>query len=121
MTAGQRIYNRRKELGISIEEIAEKVGVSPSTIFRYESGDIAKIPVNTLYLIADALNVSPDFLLSEQDALKQQCTLGTNNDAYILNQLCLRPELRELMDLALKADTREVRKIIRMAELMREK
>ena len=40
MDIGERIKKRRKELGLSAEQIAEKLGVSPATIYRYESNDI---------------------------------------------------------------------------------
>ena len=37
---GEQIKKRRKQLGMSADELAEKLGVSRSTIFRYEKGDI---------------------------------------------------------------------------------
>lgn len=40
---------RRKELGMSADDLAEALGVSRSTIFRYESGQIQKIPINVAY------------------------------------------------------------------------
>ena len=38
MNVGERIKLRRKELKISADTLAERVGVSRSTIFRYERG-----------------------------------------------------------------------------------
>ena len=40
---GKRITLRREELGASMEEIAQKVGVHKSTIQRYEAGSIQRI------------------------------------------------------------------------------
>ena len=48
MTTGERMKERRKSLGISAEYVAEKLGVSPATIYRYEKGDIEKMPGNVL-------------------------------------------------------------------------
>ena len=45
---GERMQTRRKELGISADTLAEYLGVSRSTIFRYENGDIEKVPANLL-------------------------------------------------------------------------
>ena len=42
MTTGERIKCRRKELSMSAEQLAEKVSLSPATIYRYEKGDIEK-------------------------------------------------------------------------------
>ena len=35
MDVGKRIKDRRKELGLSAERVAEIMGVSPSTVYRY--------------------------------------------------------------------------------------
>ena len=39
MTTGERMKQRRKEIGFSAEKVAERLGVSPATIYRYEKGD----------------------------------------------------------------------------------
>lgn len=54
---------RRKVLGISAEYVAEKLGVSPATIYRYEKGDIEKMPGNILDPIARILCTSPAYLM----------------------------------------------------------
>ncbi len=35
---GTRAKNRRVEMGLSLEQMAEKVGVTEAQMFRYESG-----------------------------------------------------------------------------------
>ena len=42
MTTGERIKLQRKKLSMSAEQLAEKVNLSPATIYRYEKGDIEK-------------------------------------------------------------------------------
>lgn len=68
MTTGQRMSNRRKELCLSAERIAELLGVSPATIYRYENGSIDKIPGDRLAPIADALQTTPAYLMGWEDA-----------------------------------------------------
>lgn len=63
MTTGELIRARRKEIAMSAERLAEKVGVSPATIYRYEKGDIEKVPVDVLKNIATALNTTPAYLM----------------------------------------------------------
>lgn len=63
MTTGERMKERRKALGISAEYVAEKLGVSPATIYRYEKGDIEKMPGNILEPIARVLCTSPSYLM----------------------------------------------------------
>ena len=54
---------RRKALGISAEYVAEKLGVSPATIYRYEKGDIEKMPGNVLEPISKILCTTPAYLM----------------------------------------------------------
>ena len=48
MSTADRMKQRRKELGLSAESVAEKLGCSPATIYRYENGDIEKMPIDIL-------------------------------------------------------------------------
>ncbi|MGG4607256.1 helix-turn-helix domain-containing protein [Providencia sp. Me31A] len=52
---GIKIKNRRKELGLSGSNLANKLNLSQQQISRYENG-INKIPINHLVDIAEALN-----------------------------------------------------------------
>lgn len=64
---GKRMQERRKELGISADTLAEHLGVSRSTVFRYENGDIEKVPANLLSDIAKLLRTSEAFLMGWED------------------------------------------------------
>ncbi len=64
MTIGQRIKERRKQAGLSVDELADRLGKNRATIYRYESDDIKKLPVDMLEPIAKALGVTPADLLS---------------------------------------------------------
>lgn len=63
MTVGERMKARRKSLGISADKVAEALGVSRSTIFRYEKGDIDKVPSEQLEPIARVLKTSVGYLM----------------------------------------------------------
>lgn len=63
MTIGQRIKARRKELDMSAEQLANKLGKSRATIFRYENGDIKNLPLDILTPIAEALATTPAYLM----------------------------------------------------------
>lgn len=53
----QLIHNRRKQLNLTIEQLAEKSNVSISLISRIERGDVANISINKLADIAKALDL----------------------------------------------------------------
>lgn len=86
MTTGQRMKIRRKEIGLSAERLAELLGVSPATIYRYENGDIEKVPGDRLGPIAEALRTSPAFLMGWDDA----------TDASLPLNIIPMPEMRKI-------------------------
>lgn len=67
MTTGERMRLRRKEIGISAEQVAEHLGVSPATIYRYEKGDIEKVPGDSLAEIAKILKTTPIYLMGWEE------------------------------------------------------
>lgn len=67
MDIGTKIKERRKELKMSADDLALALEKDRSTIFRYESGDIEKMPVSILPSIAKALNVSIGYLLGLEE------------------------------------------------------
>lgn len=63
----ERIKMRRKEIGLSAETVAEQLGVSPATIYRYENNDIKKFPTDILVPLAKVLRTTPAYLLGNDD------------------------------------------------------
>ena len=59
---GEQLRARRHELGWSLRELADRLGVSPSLISQIERGR-ANPSVSTLYSIVQALDISLDELL----------------------------------------------------------
>ena len=60
--AAKRLQERIDELGLTYEAVAAKTGFSKSVIYRYAHGQVQKIDLSRLAIIADALNVSPEWL-----------------------------------------------------------
>ena len=67
MTVGARIQQRRKELDMTAAELGRRIGKNRSTVFRYENGDIDKLPVDVLKPIAEALLTTPEALMGWED------------------------------------------------------
>lgn len=74
MKVGQRIKARREELGISAEELGQKIGKAKTTIYRYELGLIEKLPTSVLESIASALRTSPAYLMGWTDNIAPTST-----------------------------------------------
>ena len=61
------IRNRRKELGLTLEEVGKRVGVSRATVMRWETGEIKNLGRDKIATLAAALQVSPEYLLGWTD------------------------------------------------------
>ena len=67
MTVGERIKERRRNLGLSVDEIAAKLDKDRATIYRYENNYIKDMPLNTLEPIAEVLHTTPAYLMGWAD------------------------------------------------------
>lgn len=66
----KRIKEKRTALGLTLVELASKVGVRDATIQRYESGEIKNIKKSTIVKLAKALNTTPAYLMGwEEDSI----------------------------------------------------
>ncbi len=63
MTIGERIRQCRDKLGMSQTALADKVDSTKQNIYKYETGIITNIPSDKIEQIADALNVTPAYLM----------------------------------------------------------
>ena len=94
MTIGERIKKIRKEKNISVDYLAKELGVSKTTIYRYEDSTIEKIPINIFDKLCVILDVSPAELM------------GNNNNNAIPSELpseFLNPQ--DAMEFILKTPT----------------
>lgn len=64
MTALSEVMKkRRKELGLTLAQVADAVGVTEATAQRWESGNIKSVRHDKITLLADVLKVSPADLM----------------------------------------------------------
>jgi transcriptional regulator with XRE-family HTH domain len=86
-TLGNKISELRRSKGITQEEIAEKLGVSPQAVSKWEN-DISCPDILLLPKIAEMLGVTVDELLSDKP--KQQTMLLPENKRKNIDDLVLR-------------------------------
>lgn len=67
MDINQKLKHRRLEIGLTMLQVAKKVGVSEATISRWESGDIANMRRDKIVLLANALHVSPAYIMGDSE------------------------------------------------------
>lgn len=78
MTIGNRIKSRRIELGLSVDDLAERINKNRATIYRYEKGDIESLPTSILEPLAKALCTTPEYLIGWVDAPKDKSSKVIN-------------------------------------------
>jgi transcriptional regulator with XRE-family HTH domain len=63
LNVGKRIQDRRKELNMSVDELAKRLNKNRTTVYRYEKGDIENLPLGTLRPLAEILETTPAYLM----------------------------------------------------------
>ncbi len=71
---GARIKQRRLELDLPMQYVADQMGVNKSTVQRYESGTIDNTKKMVLEGLSRVLDVTPEWLLGETDKLDPEVT-----------------------------------------------
>lgn len=117
------IKARRKELGYTQQDIAKYVGVSHTTVLRWERGDTYSMKTNTVAKLAEILNVDPlDIVgVTDEDPYGESVVIdhlahvsagyGTLADEDILEQVrvplfCLKGyPVKEVKMLTVKGDS----------------
>lgn len=84
MSIGQRIKLLRTKRGISIDELATKLGKNRTTVYRYENGDIENLPLEILNPLADALDTTPAHLMGwgAKDMISTKISDGEEEAVY---------------------------------------
>ena len=62
---GNLILKRRKELGLTLEEVGNAVGVGKSTVKKWETGLISNMRRDKIALLAKVLQIDPTNLIGD--------------------------------------------------------
>lgn len=66
MNIGERIKNIRKSKKMSVEYLAKELGISKTTLYRYEDATIEKIPFDIFDKLCILLDVMPAELMGNE-------------------------------------------------------
>lgn len=74
MTTAEVIRQRRKELGLTLEQVGEAMGVGKSTVRKWETGIVANMRRDKIAKLAEVLQLEPIELIApdETEAEAQQ-------------------------------------------------
>ena len=68
----EKIKHQRQLLGLTQEELAQKLGLQKSAIAKYENGRVENIKRTTILKMSEIFNCSPSFLLDVNDGFQQE-------------------------------------------------
>lgn len=84
MNIGLLIESRRKELGLTLEQVGNAVGVGKSTVKKWESGFIENMKRDKIALLADVLQLSPVVLITgEYQSVKASPSLTAEENRLL--------------------------------------
>ncbi|MGN0952762.1 MAG: helix-turn-helix domain-containing protein [Megasphaera elsdenii] len=75
------IKEKRLEHGLTMKELAQKVGVSEGTISRWESGEIANMRRGAMVALSKVLDISPEVLMGWDQEDKSKSEVYENKRA----------------------------------------
>ena len=68
MNTGEKIKQLRMAKGLTLEQVAQYVGVSKPTVLKWERGIIQNMKRDKILKLAQILGTTPDFLMGWEDA-----------------------------------------------------
>lgn len=128
----ERIKERRLKLEMSYQDLSNATGISKSTLQRYETGYIKKVPINQIEILAKALHTTPSYLMGwdntvtevpsvtltprderqiAADLEKMLADLDSKNSMAAMGGTVEDDEDRELLKASLQATMRLAKKI----------
>lgn len=64
---GNKLKSLRENKKLTLDEVAQKIGTSRQTLFKYENGIVTNIPSNKIEDLAGIYGVSPAYLMGWED------------------------------------------------------
>ena len=93
---GERIEGRRKELGLTLDFVAQEIGVAKSTVQRYEKGTIDKIKLPVIEAIARVLKANPAWICFKSENMDPDANRSVTFDDFTY---ALQNEVKPLTDM----------------------
>ena len=104
-----RMKKRREELNLSYENLSKRTGLGSSTLQRYETGAINRIPVDIFEILAKGLEIQPyklmgwdeEYLLSQDKKEEIDADIVDLHKSFLkLNEIGRRKVIGYVFDIA---------------------
>lgn len=118
-TIGDRVLLARRDIDINQDELARRIGVSRPYISDIERGKTTNVGVETIYALAEALDVRVEYLLGlsdvvvDEEDIDDELSVREARPHYIAD-----PMMAELLDLIERMDAGQRRQMADIARVL---
>lgn len=120
MEINKLISDRRKELGLTLEEVGKIVGVSKSTVKKWEDGFISNMKRDKIALLSKALKLNPVVLITGEDNINNEQNnnlLLSEHEKQLILAYRSRPDMQNAVDTLLNVQNLiEVKSVARSSD-----
>ena len=106
MTIADRIRNRRLELGLSVDDLAELLNKNRATVYRYESNYIKTYSADVIESLAKALQTTPAYFYGFDDVVLSSspvAILDADDQEFLSSYRSLTPSGKEYLRQQIRA------------------
>ena len=79
-TLGEKVRTLRKKAGLTLEQFAEQIGASKSSVWELENKEKARPSADRINEVAKVLGVTPEFLMNDDVA---EPSIDVADEAFI--------------------------------------
>lgn len=98
---GDRIRELRQRHGMTLDDVAKKLGVNRQAVHKYESGLVTNIPLDKVEKMAEMFGVSPGYISgwtnSPEGTVSDKCVLTDVERSLISLYRSLSPRGQQLL------------------------
>lgn len=116
MSINSRIKERREELGLTRNDLADIIGVTPSAIANYENG-ISSPKIELLYKLFNALKCDANYLYQDEMTTLSEHTnlpLSISEQEHIKKYRSLDTHGKELVDMVLNKEYHRPKEFVQL-------
>lgn len=124
MAKGERIKALREQRGMTQDELAEKLGTTKQTVYKYETGVITNIPSDKIEEMAALFGVTPSYLMGWDEDPKNGQPEGYYLDdetAALAQEIYEDPDLRILLKAKEDLSAEDLNVVINMIKALQVK
>ena len=118
MEMKDRIRERRLALGMTQEELADRLGLQKSAIAKYENGRVENIKRSIIQKMASVLECTPSYLLCLEDEPEQDHYYLDAEARELAEFLFANPEYKVLFDASRRVRKEDIEFVKSMIDRM---